>query len=252
MLTTADITADMSEEQFLEYIREYFTPTPPVTPPPATPPLTREEEELDAIDISLYDINASLAIQRNLLSDFNQSSSAETILRSNAITEELNRRFPPAELRPRRPTTTVRPSNPNSVTIEVISRGKTEQMHIRNATFDIYFANKLKKELDEPCANACNICYETPTTGASLITSCGHEFCKECYIKWVDNSNREPSCPSCRKKCPCVVMFKHRQQKIVMNNIKAISISKKQVVSRTLYEDTSNPYDFMERLEEIN
>jgi hypothetical protein len=249
MLTTDDITADMSEEQFLEYIQEYFTPTPPVTPPPATPRATREEE-LAAIDASLYDINASLAIQRNLLSDFNRSSSAETILRSNAITEEnLNRRFPPAELRPRRPTTTV---SPNSVTIEVVSRGKTEQMHIRNATFDIYFANKLKKELDEPCANACNICYETPTIGASLITSCGHEFCKECYIKWVDNSNREPSCPSCRKKCPCVVMFKHRQQKIVMNNIKAISVSKKQVVSRTMFEDTSNPYDFMERLEEIN
>jgi hypothetical protein len=242
MLTTDDITADMSDEQFLEYIREYFTPTPPVTPPPVTPRLTREEE-LDAIDISLYDINASLAIQRNLLSDFNRSSSAEALLSSNAITEEnLNRRFPPAELRPRRPTATV---SPHSVTIEVVSRGNTEKMHIRNATFDIYFANKLKKELDEPCANACNICYETPTIGASLITSCGHEFCKECYIKWVDNSNREPSCPSCRKKCPCVVMFKHRQQKIVMNNIKAISVSKKQVVSRTMFEDTSNPYDFM-------
>lgn len=243
MLTTDDITADMSEEQFLEYIREYFTPTPPVTPPPATPRATREEE-LDAIDISLYDINASLAIQRNLLSDFNRSSGIRTI-----IMEELPgglNVYPPAELRPRRPTTTISPPNPNSVTIEVVSRGNTEKMHIRNATFDIYFANKLKKELEDPCANACNICYETPTIGTSLITSCGHEFCKECYIKWVDNSNREPSCPSCRKKCPCVVMFKHRQQKIVMNNVKAIAVSKKQVVSRTMYEDTSNPYDFME------
>ena len=43
----------------------------------------------------------------------------------------------------------------------------------------------------------CPICLDLllePVVGA-----CGHEFCKECYTRWLARSRAYPSCPLCRK-----------------------------------------------------
>lgn len=42
---------------------------------------------------------------------------------------------------------------------------------------------------------SCNICL---TEGNGVITTCSHEFCKECIKEWVTNYNN--SCPVCRTK----------------------------------------------------
>lgn len=43
----------------------------------------------------------------------------------------------------------------------------------------------------------CPICLDLllePVVGA-----CGHEFCKDCYTRWLARSRAYPSCPLCRK-----------------------------------------------------
>ena len=203
---------------------------------------------LASLDASLFDINVSLSLSRNLLSDFNQSSNIMALLRelpTESILDELRRR-PIAELRPRTPSSTsLRPAylsdaeddeenedkeQEKTLVIEQMSRYKTERMELKYGTYDIMFSfeNILKKELDVPCANMCSICYDTPTKGASLNTECGHEFCRDCYIKWAYNNERAPSCPACRKSCPTFRMFKHRQQKLFVTNIKKGQQSQRQ------------------------
>ena len=202
-------------------------------------------EQLASLDASLWDINVSLMQPRNLLSDFNQSSSIMALLRelsTESIIAELNRR-PTSDLaasfRPRnnRPYAELRPAAANTIPaylrddviieenspyiiIEIVSRNKTDQLEIKYGPFNITFAfkNILKKELDITIDNICAICYETPTKGESLTTSCGHDFCRECYIKWGYNKDKAPSCPTCRKCSPDVFMFKHRQQKIFVTS----------------------------------
>ena len=49
----------------------------------------------------------------------------------------------------------------------------------------------------EPEDYNCPICLDLllePVVGA-----CGHEFCKDCYTRWLARSRGSPSCPLCRK-----------------------------------------------------
>lgn len=46
------------------------------------------------------------------------------------------------------------------------------------------------KEIDEVIE--CSICWEVKST---MITSCNHQFCKECLTKWLKKSSH---CPNCR------------------------------------------------------
>lgn len=61
----------------------------------------------------------------------------------------------------------------------------------------------------EPAAAAvvedynCPICLDLllePVVGA-----CGHEFCKDCYTRWLERSRAYPTCPLCREVLSVVV-----------------------------------------------
>lgn len=49
----------------------------------------------------------------------------------------------------------------------------------------------------------CPICLDLllePVVGA-----CGHEFCKDCYTRWLARSRAYPTCPLCREVLSIVV-----------------------------------------------
>ena len=43
---------------------------------------------------------------------------------------------------------------------------------------------------------SCCICSEDLTLDTVINTQCGHQFCKDCFWKWMKNKN---TCPLCRK-----------------------------------------------------
>ena len=48
----------------------------------------------------------------------------------------------------------------------------------------------------------CPICYETVFKTKRIILPCGHTFCCECTIEWLNTCNEESknmTCPMCRK-----------------------------------------------------
>jgi hypothetical protein len=58
------------------------------------------------------------------------------------------------------------------------------------------------------CADVCAICMEKHTIGNSIKTECNHEFGKQCFQMWMQASNGNHKCPTCRKECPQIVMFR--------------------------------------------
>lgn len=44
-------------------------------------------------------------------------------------------------------------------------------------------------------AEACGICLEPPALGARSTTPCGHSFCSDCVLQWLE---QRPSCPLCK------------------------------------------------------
>ena len=58
------------------------------------------------------------------------------------------------------------------------------------------------------CADVCAICMEKHTIGNSIKTECTHEFGKQCFQMWMQASNSNHKCPTCRKECPQIVMFR--------------------------------------------
>lgn len=56
-----------------------------------------------------------------------------------------------------------------------------------------------KKLIDETkVIKECPICLEPMDLKSSVITTCGHQFHKSCYNKWIEQ-NKLHSCPVCRK-----------------------------------------------------
>ena len=72
----------------------------------------------------------------------------------------------------------------------------------------IFNRNVPKKRVFAPCKNSrveynpteCPICYDNKIT---IITECGHSFCKECIIKYLDKKrtprHNKDTCPMCRQ-----------------------------------------------------
>lgn len=71
-----------------------------------------------------------------------------------------------------------------------------------NAQKKLYIAFEMEAEHKE-----CPICYDELTEYNTVKTSCGHEFCKKCISRVVDDwfaqRDDNPSCPYCR----CVIGY---------------------------------------------
>ena len=67
-----------------------------------------------------------------------------------------------------------------------------------------------KAEFDALCTDSCAICMETHKKGDTVKTECNHEFGKQCFNSWMSAFNSNHSCPTCRKACPRVTIFKER------------------------------------------
>ena len=83
-----------------------------------------------------------------------------------------------------------------------------------------------KKRFDAKCAKACAICWDTHTTGESVLAECNHSFGKQCWQTWMSQPTGNQSCPECRTPCPKVLFYtmrRHRSNAIVDDNISEIT-----------------------------
>jgi hypothetical protein len=64
-----------------------------------------------------------------------------------------------------------------------------------------------KKRFDAKCAKACAICWDTHTTGESVLAECSHSFGKQCWETWISQPNGNQSCPECRTPCPKAIFY---------------------------------------------
>lgn len=58
--------------------------------------------------------------------------------------------------------------------------------------------------------DSCAICLENHKKGDTIKTECNHEFGKECYKSWI-TSKPNHDCPTCRKVCPRVTLYKTKK-----------------------------------------
>jgi len=61
-----------------------------------------------------------------------------------------------------------------------------------------YFKETIEIDNEQDCS--CSICITDKI--ANCQTNCGHNFCKSCIEKWMENKN---SCPMCRNKITKIV-----------------------------------------------
>jgi hypothetical protein len=77
---------------------------------------------------------------------------------------------------------------------------------LNNAQKKLYIAFGMESERKE-----CPICYENLTEYNTVKTSCGHEFCKDCMSRvvndWFAQRDGNPSCPCCRGVIDCYKKF---------------------------------------------
>ena len=70
---------------------------------------------------------------------------------------------------------------------------------------------ELNQTVDEPCC----ICMEEYTRINSVITSCGHAFCKGCYDQveqtGLASATRKVCCPICRERKPKITEYRARK-----------------------------------------
>jgi Ring finger domain len=72
-------------------------------------------------------------------------------------------------------------------------------------------------ELEAQMPDSCGICMEVNTRGNSVVTECGHGFCKECFDQYIESirmksfHERELRCPMCRKVGPKCTVFRLRK-----------------------------------------
>jgi len=75
-----------------------------------------------------------------------------------------------------------------------------------------------KSELEAQMPDSCGICMEVNTRANSMVTECGHGFCKTCFEQYIESirakptsSERELRCPMCRKVGPKCTEFRSRK-----------------------------------------
>jgi len=64
-----------------------------------------------------------------------------------------------------------------------------------------------KAKFEAKCAKACAICWDTHTTGDSVLAQCNHCFGKQCWKTWMSQPTGNQSCPECRTPCPKVLFY---------------------------------------------
>jgi hypothetical protein len=71
-----------------------------------------------------------------------------------------------------------------------------------------------KTEFDAMMDECCGICLEIKTRGETILTSCGHNYCKTCFDHFVLSRKQKRSrkdkvvhCPHCRTPNPQVTVF---------------------------------------------
>lgn len=57
--------------------------------------------------------------------------------------------------------------------------------------------NSEKNKIDVNFGNECLICLNDAQQ--TVVTLCGHQFCKHCIIKWIDLKPANQTCPVCNK-----------------------------------------------------
>jgi len=82
------------------------------------------------------------------------------------------------------------------------SRRRSDQT--RNSSTIISHQNDQEEEEEEKKGNKnsviCVLCYDT-LTNPSITSSCGHLFCWDCIMRWLNRSSNQSSsssCPICR------------------------------------------------------
>jgi len=56
----------------------------------------------------------------------------------------------------------------------------------------------------------CGVCFESHTKDKILTTECKHQYCITCWATWMQNTQSNKSCPTCRTVCPPVTYYKVR------------------------------------------
>lgn len=112
----------------------------------------------------------------------------------------------------------VKEDNNDCIRVNLPSQSKMILQHKRK---------KLKKNIDNKelllSSNAqCSICLNTISTLASPNT-CGHDFCKECLMKWTTNYTNQ--CPLCKKEFFSIISYEHNKRKEI--NVKRKRIQAK-------------------------
>lgn len=66
-------------------------------------------------------------------------------------------------------------------------------------------------ELNATLVDPCSICFESYTRSNSVLTSCQHSFCKDCFSAHEKSGARVLSCPLCREVNFRVTEFRQRK-----------------------------------------
>lgn len=84
--------------------------------------------------------------------------------------------------------------------IDAMTRVNDYLIETQPKTFDIKTnITEMKEDFEELCE--CNICYEQREKKLFAKLDCGHEFCKDCTIKSLQNEKRNiPCCAFCRNQ----------------------------------------------------
>ena len=53
-----------------------------------------------------------------------------------------------------------------------------------------------KTNVEEVEEKNCSVCYKTLNLENSLVTTCNHFFCSQCFFRWLGTKN---TCPMCRR-----------------------------------------------------
>ena len=91
----------------------------------------------------------------------------------------------------------------------VISSRWQEEIEVVVVTEEhkVFVKTLTEVEIETICED-CAICFNKPTKLDSITTECGHEFCKGCYIDYIATTNRNKSCPLCRKNNPKITTYR--------------------------------------------
>jgi cell division protein FtsB len=75
---------------------------------------------------------------------------------------------------------------------------------------EIHVARVSRKEMGAVSREVCGVCLEARKMKDMIKTNCRHNYCAECFVKWMYACNRR-SCPYCRSEVLAVEIYKTAQ-----------------------------------------